>query len=608
MIGKRKVLKAGVLAGLAGAFSGLAGAWPGRLRAAPVAGRARPSGPQWPSAADWGDLRARLTGELEAVETPAGGIVARAKGEVSPASTRDLANPFFIQEFSGGTQAAGWSDGWISSPSVHAAIPENAEDVAIAVRFARERNLRLVIKGGGHSYLGQSNAPDSLMIWTRKLDALKWHDGFVPQGCAGTIAPLPAVSVGAGAKFIDLYDFVTTQRGRYVQGGGCTTVGVGGHLQTGGFGSFSKYGGLTAAGLLEAEIVTADGTIRTVNACRDAELFWALKGGGAGWGVTTRLTLATHPLPATFGAVNRTFRAASDSAYRRLVEAFLAFSRDALVNPHWGEQVTFSSGNVLDVRMVFQGLTETEAMTVWEPFDARVGEWRGEVSETAGSRLVVMPARHWWDFEYRKKHFPKSIRVDDRPGAPPGRFWWQGNTDEVGIFIADYESAWLPETLLSGKNVGSLARALFDASRHYPVTLHYNKGLAGATAERIREARETPIHAAALDAFALAIVAGGQPKVYPGIAGLGPKEDAARAEAARIRAAFGIVRSMAPESGSYSSEMSFHEANWREAAWGEHYPRLLDVKRKYDPDGLFTGHHQVGSEFWTADGFTRVPN
>jgi len=60
---------------------------------------------------------------------------------------------------------------------------------------------------------------------------------------------------------------VTTKAGRYVQGGGCLTVGAAGLIQSGGFGSFSKRYGLAAAGLLEAEIVTADGAVRIANAC-----------------------------------------------------------------------------------------------------------------------------------------------------------------------------------------------------------------------------------------------------------------------------------------------------------------------------------------------------
>ena len=74
------------------------------------------------------------------------------------------------------------------------------------------------------------------------------------------------MSVGAGCVWMHVYDAVTTKGGRYVQGGGCGTVGVAGLIQSGGFGSFSKRYGLAAAGLLEAEVVTADGEVRIANA------------------------------------------------------------------------------------------------------------------------------------------------------------------------------------------------------------------------------------------------------------------------------------------------------------------------------------------------------
>ncbi|KZC34781.1 hypothetical protein RHOFW510R12_32285 [Rhodanobacter sp. FW510-R12] len=93
----------------------------------------------------------------------------------------------------------------------------------------------------------------------RHLNQVNLHDAFVPQGCAGHLAPQAAASVQAGAMWIDAYDAVTSRGGRYVQGGGCTTVGVAGLVQSGGFGSLSKHWGTAASNLLEAEIVTADG-------------------------------------------------------------------------------------------------------------------------------------------------------------------------------------------------------------------------------------------------------------------------------------------------------------------------------------------------------------
>lgn len=572
----------------------------------PTQRRVRPFDPEWPTAAEWEALSDSVGGRLVPVGAPLEACARASDGGLCDSVLADLSNPFFIQDQPGATQTAGWVDAWTSAPSVFAVFPTSAADVAAAVNFARDKNLRLVVKGGAHSYLGQSNSADSLLIWTRDLDSLEMHDAFVPEGCEGTVPPQAAVSVGSGAKFIQLYDLVTRQHGRYVQGGGCTSVGLGGHVQTGGFGSFSKYGGLVTASLLEAEIVTADGAIRIVNECRHPDLFLALKGGGAGFGITTRLTLATRELPDRFGFLGQSIKAASQESFVRVVEAFCGFAADALIDPHWGEQVSFTPDNGIEIAMVFQGLSDDEARAAWAPFADWLKANQSDVADVSDLRIVSMPAQHWWDFDYRKANHPDSIIVDDRPDAAPGRFWWSGNDSEVGIFLAGYESLWLPEALLRPTERSELAQALVAAARQFTTTLHFNKGLAGATEARRAEARRTSIHPDAIDAFALAIIAGGQQHAYPGVAGHEPDLDAARTDAARMAGALSALRSVAPDAGSYSSEMGFHEPNWREAAWGPHYGRLLATKQKYDPEGLFTGHHQVGSEFWSADGFTRL--
>src|SRR5439155_11131681 len=140
--------------------------------------------------------------------------------------------------------------------------------------------------------------------------------------------------------WMHVYDAVMTKAGRYVQGGGCATVGVAGLIQSGGFGSFSKNYGMAAAGLLEAEVVTADGAVRIANACTNPELFWGLKGGGGGsLGVVTRLTLRVHELPETFGAVNMTIQATSPAAFQRLIARVIELYAWSLMNPQWGEQI-----------------------------------------------------------------------------------------------------------------------------------------------------------------------------------------------------------------------------------------------------------------------------
>src|SRR5215470_3113241 len=325
---RRRFLK--LLAGSAAA--GALGPVLGGAHAASAVRRVRPGEQGWPDDAARRTLGEQVRGNLRRVESPFGG------GAVPPELLKQLENPYFVGDQAWATQSTGWAGAWTSSPSAYAVAAKTAEDVSAAVGFARKHRLRLVVKGGGHSYQGTSNAPDSLLVWTRPMDEIVLHDAFTPKGCDGKVAAGPAVSVGAGQMWLHTYDAVTTRGGRYVQGGGCATVGVAGLIQSGGFGSFSKRYGMAAASLLEADVVTADGMIRTVNACTDPDLFWALKGGGGGtFGVVTRLTLRTHALPDTFGAVFATIQADSDATYRRLIERFVSLYRTSLFNPHWGE-------------------------------------------------------------------------------------------------------------------------------------------------------------------------------------------------------------------------------------------------------------------------------
>ena len=80
----------------------------------------------------------------------------------------------------------------------------------------------------------------------------------------------------------------------------------------------------------------------------------------------------------------------------------------------------------------------------------------------------------------------------------------------------------------------------------------------------------------------------------------------ARSEAEAVTAAMNEIRKLLPRVGSYVWETDYFQPHWQEAFWGENYARLLAVKGKYDPDGLFFLHHGVGSEDWSADGFTRL--
>lgn len=596
---RREVLKASLGAAL------VAGGLPGPARAQAkgkaVLVRVRPGMPGWPGAADWDGLRRATSGRLLKLASPFAGCAGDAGA--CAAMREQLKNPFAVGDNPALTQTSGWLDAWLSQPSAYAIAARNALDVAAAVDFARTHKLRLVVKGGGHSYKGGSNAPDSLLVWTRAMNDITLIDAFVPQG--GTQAEaLPAVSVGAGAMWIDAYTAVTTKAGRYVQGGGCTTVGVAGLVTGGGFGSFSKRYGTAAASLLEAEIVTADGQVRIANAHTNPELFWALKGGGGGtFGVVTRLTLRTHELPEYFGGVFGDITADSDAAFKALVARFIAFYRERLFNEHWGEQVSLREGRTLHLAMVFQGLDGAQAKAVWAPFL----DWVRANDDYSFKEPTIMavPARRFWDADFWSKTAPGLMVKDEREGAPAHHAVWEGDRGQVGWYIHGYESSWLPAALLEEGAQARLVDSLCAASQQWWVELHFNKGIAGAPPQALAATRSTATNPGVADAFALAIIAGGGGPAYPGMPGAKVDEQEAHRRAAKVRRAMDVLRKVAPNAGAYVSESDFFQQRWQDTYWGANYPKLLQVKERYDPEGLFTVRHGVGSEQWSADGFTR---
>jgi FAD/FMN-containing dehydrogenase len=607
---RREVLKAALAipflagsmtGGVTSALAAVAGTATGGLRS-----RVRPGDPGWPSAAQWGRLKQDVGGRLLKLESPFANCTPTSMSAACSEALKHIKNPYFIGDQPALTQTSGWAGAWSSQPSVYAVAAESTADVVAAVNFARKHHLRLVVKGGGHSYQGTSEAPDSLLVWTRHMNNVTLHDAFVAQGCAGVQASQPAVTVQSGAMWIDAYDAVTTHGGRYVQGGGCTTVGVAGLIQSGGFGSHSKNYGTASSGLLEAEIVTADGVVRIANACTNPDLFWGIKGGGGGsLGVVTRLTLRTRELPQFFGGAFGAIKASSDEAYRALIARAIDFYQSDLFNPHWGEQLVFRSDNVLRLAMVFQGLTQQQAQAVWAPFLDWVRA-RKEYSIAKPVQILAVPAQHGWDAAFFRQYAPDAIVDDDREGAPRDHILWSGDHGQVGWFIHGFKSAWLPAALLQKGRQASLVDALYASSRHTDVELHFNKGLAGAPAEAIAAARDTATNPQVLDAFALAIIAGGEGPAYQGMPGAGADLTEARSDATNIDSAMSELLNVAPNAGAYVSESDYFQRDWQTAFWGTNYPKLAAVKRKYDPDGLFFVHHGVGSEDWSADGFTRL--
>ena len=263
-----------------------------------------------------------------------------------------------------------------------------------------------------------------------------------------------------------------------------------------------------------------------------------------------------------------------------------------LIDGSWGEQIAVTPDNTLELAMVWLDLTTEQARGAWEPFTSGL---QSDGVATVALEFESHQFRDLWSAAYWQRVDPELITVDPRPNQPPGQFWWSSNQGEVAQFIFSYLSRWIPLAMFVD-TPGDLVEAMHAASRLARVTLHVNKGLAGASEEVIARERMTSLNPAVLDSAAFATIGAAQGAAFPGVPGHEPDLEAGRRRAAATNAAIGIIREATPGAGTYANEADYFEPDWQQTFWGSNYDRLLAIKRKVDPDNLFRVHHGVGSE------------
>jgi FAD/FMN-containing dehydrogenase len=166
----------------------------------------------------------------------------------------------------------------------------NAADVAAVVNAARENGLELAVRSGGHSGAGHGTTDGGLVIDLRDMKAI---DVDVNARTAWAEAGATAADVTIAADAHDLA----------VGFGDTGSVGIGGITTGGGIGYLTRKHGLTIDSLVAADVVTADGELRRVDADHEPDLFWAIRGGGGNVGVVTRFQYRLHPVGDAYGGM-----------------------------------------------------------------------------------------------------------------------------------------------------------------------------------------------------------------------------------------------------------------------------------------------------------------
>jgi len=192
-----------------------------------------------------------------------------------------------------------------------------AADVIACVRFARERDLLVSVRGGGHSVAGKSVCEGGLMI---DLSSMR---GIRVDPNKRTVRAQPGLKLGEFDRETQVFGLATTQ-------GVVPTVGISGLTLGGGWGQLHGKYGLAVDNVTGADVVTADGRMLTVNATENEDLFWGIRGGSGNFGVVTSLEFRLHEVGPVFGGAVF-FPAAQARDVLHFWREFAANSPDELV-------------------------------------------------------------------------------------------------------------------------------------------------------------------------------------------------------------------------------------------------------------------------------------
>lgn len=424
---------------------------------------------------------------------------------------------------------------------------QSAGDVQTAFKFARRTRMPLSIKASGHDYLTRSSLKGSLALWTRNLKEMAYEPQFRAHGSPDSAVAVAALTLGAGVNAAEAYTFAASKNVTLVGPSSPTVTVVGGWSLFGGHSVLSPLFGLGADRLLEIDIVTADGELRTCNAYQDADLFWALRGGGGGaLGVVLRATVKVEPaMSFTLAVMSFPPTADNQDAFvSQLIESTPAWASEG-----WGGRMSSST-----LALITPLLDETAANDSMAAAAAHVRANNGTV--------VISRLGSFQEFYDR---FLAPAAGDIAKGAllpfrvlnrrlhetPSGR-------DQLAGFIG--------EQLAAHNRTPSI---MFTP----PSQFAYAEG-------------STSVHPAWRDAYWDL----GYAMSYSWDSDVDERRTAAR-DAQQLSL---DLAELAPDGAAYPNEAQPWQQDWQSEFWGVNYGRLAEVKARYDPDGLLTCWKCVG--------------
>ncbi|KAI9651087.1 hypothetical protein NHQ30_001124 [Ciborinia camelliae] len=433
-----------------------------------------------------------------------------------------------------------------------------AEEVIAGLRFARDNNIRLTIKNTGHDFLGRSTGAGSLALWMHNLDGIAFINYSSPLYTG------PAVHVGAGVRYSDLYP-VASAKGYRVVGGSCPTIGLtGGYTQGGGHGPLASAYGLGADQVLEWEVVTASGQHLTVSPMHHADLYWALSGGGAGnFAVVLSMKVRVHVDGPVAGAAFSFVNDGNSTAYWAAVNAWL---QTLLVLDTIDDLTTLSAITAKAFSLKLATLpdvtTTNKIDTALKPFLSKLGELNISLGNSYVANVHANFAEHY-DF-------------------------WISNAYTSNIAIGGRN---IPRSTVQDKD--TTLPALINAFRN----ITDSGGNIFLVAANIAHGNYTPNAVLPSWRDALFFVALSKPLAESA------DLDDLRMTQAQLNIWQEELRAVTPGGGAYMNEATWDNVHWKDDYFGPNYRALLKIKEKYDPGYLFWANAAVGSDvFWKVGG------
>ncbi|KUJ11049.1 FAD-binding domain-containing protein [Mollisia scopiformis] len=441
----------------------------------------------------------------------------------------------------------------------------NVAQIQLALNFARNLNLRLVVRNTGHDFADKSVGAGSLSLWTRNLDSLEFYKDYTYGSYSG-----PAFVMGAGVETADVY-LLAEQNNVTAVGGECRTVGIaGGYIAGGGHSPMSSLKGMAADQVLFMKVVLPSGEFVTASATENPDLFWALRGGGGStFGVVTSVVVMAYPkIPVT--TMTFSYSISSTISADTFWNGLGVYMKYFPTFPDAGSYGYFNiapnaAGNLTFTFDPFWGANMTKIQT-----QALVAPY---LSDLAKLGIAVTPVYTEYQSLYPawNASFPPEV-VGGWTNHAGSRLFPRENFVNATL---------LNETLAVVRHAIEGGAILVGYNIKSAVNPHANQNNSVNPAWR-----ETLTHF-----------------ILPGLW----DADATFAQIQNVSETLtndwlARWRAVSPGAGSYFAEGDINEPDFQQSFYGSYYPQLLAMKKEFDPWDLFYAPTAVGSEYWYITG------